>query len=77
MPVTVAKVWRPYVRKVIAARKGTYTGLILRDKHVTRRSEKVKKVNIAFKQVAKSCAGKPLKEFQECVAKGMEGKTFG
>ena len=67
MPITVAKVWRPYVRKVIAASKGDYTGLIFRDRHVTRKSKAVIAINQKFAEAARKCAGKPLKEFQRCV----------
>lgn len=75
MPVTVAKVWRPYVRKVIAASKGDYTGLIIRDRHVTRKSEKVKAINRIFAEAAKKCAGKDLKTFQRCVGDEVHAKA--
>lgn len=82
MPTTVAKVWRPYAKRVIAASKGDYEGLIFRDKHVTRRSKYVKEINKKFAEVAARCAaevrskypeGKRLKPYQKCVGDNMEG----
>lgn len=62
-----ASIWRIALRT-----EATYPGAYFRDKHVARRSERVKDVNDKFSEVAKECADKPLPDFNECVADGME-----
>ena len=64
---SIADIWRPYEREVRSIKKGTERKIILRKKHVNRRSEAVMKVNEVFREAAEKCKGKEGLEFQACI----------
>jgi len=65
-------IWKPVVKG------GHFPATYFRTRDVARQSEKVKAVNRAFTEAAKSCAGKKTSDgsFQQCVADKMRGKSF-
>ena len=68
--IQLGKMWVP------VQKSGAYPGAYIRSRGVARSSEKVKKINEALKEAAKSCKGKHTKDrsFQNCVADKMKGK---
>ena len=65
-------IWRPVVKG------GKFPATYFRTRDVARSSQKVKAVNMAFTEAAKSCKGQKTSDgsFQQCVADKMRGKTF-
>ena len=61
MPSGLGQIYRPVIKTKI------YPKIYLRSKTVDRKSEKVKAINAKFREAAKECAGKPLKEFNACI----------
>lgn len=72
MAVSIVDIWRPYETKKISVKRGTFSRLVLRKRHVNRKSEKVMAVNKRFAEVAKKCAGKNIEDFQRCIQENMK-----
>jgi hypothetical protein len=66
---TPASIWRLAYKRV-----ATYPTIYPRAKNVVRKSKLVKMINRSFTSAAKECKGKPLGEFNNCIAEKLEGK---
>jgi hypothetical protein len=60
---TPSSIWRLAFKRV-----ATYPTVYPRSKNVVRKSRAVKAINRSFTAAAKECKGKPLGEFNSCIA---------